>query len=198
MSGLWKHARRFIFHRVLHADDTPHRIALGVAIATLVAFSPLLGLHTVLALAIAAAFRANKAVCIPLVWITNPFTAAPIYYYCWKLGAGILPNGGPANVHAAMDRMAAAGVSEVWPHIFEWSFWQNFVSQLFSLGVELWLGCMIVGVLAGGVFYGLTFWGVSAYRRRRVDRRLRRNERRQARFLRQPPRRAAVGCRESV
>ena len=28
---VWKRLKNFFIHRVLHVDDTPHRIALGVA-----------------------------------------------------------------------------------------------------------------------------------------------------------------------
>ena len=33
---------------------------------------------------------ANKAVCIPIVWITNPFTLVPIYGACFGLGRVVM------------------------------------------------------------------------------------------------------------
>lgn len=44
----------FVKFRILHVDDTPQRIARGVAVGVWIAFTPLLGLHMILALAIAA------------------------------------------------------------------------------------------------------------------------------------------------
>ena len=79
VTAIWRKSRRFIVHRVLHADDTPHRIALGVAAGLFIGLTPTVGFQMVLAVALAAALRANKVVCIPMVWITNPFTIIPIY-----------------------------------------------------------------------------------------------------------------------
>jgi uncharacterized protein (DUF2062 family) len=185
LSRIWKKARKFVFHRVLHADDTPHRIALGVAIATLIAFTPLLGFHTVIALAIAAAWRANKAVCIPLVWITNPLTAGPIYWFCWRLGSALLPTNGGAEFHTAVRRFGSAWSVERWSRLLEWDFWRQLVALLADLGVELWLGCIIVGVVSGSVMYGLSIWGVTVYRRRRHQRKVLRDARRTERLFRQ-------------
>jgi len=86
----WKKTRYFFYKRVLHADDTPHRIALGAGVAMLVAFSPTVGFQTVIAIALATLLRANKVVCIPIVWITNPLTILPIYGACWDLGRTLM------------------------------------------------------------------------------------------------------------
>ena len=93
MSKYWYRTRRFIALKVLHTDDTPHAVALGAAIATVIAFLPLLGFQTVISIGIAAMFRANKAICVPIVWITNPFTWGPIYFGCFSLGRLVLPGG---------------------------------------------------------------------------------------------------------
>ncbi|MHC4063371.1 MAG: DUF2062 domain-containing protein [Planctomycetota bacterium] len=201
MSGIWKKARRFVFHSVLHADDSPHRIALGVAIATLVAFSPALGLQTVIALAIAAALRANKAVCIPLVWITNPFTAVPVYWFCWRLGAGLLDGNTDTNPQTVLERMSSVATVHSFSQLLEWSFWSTLVNMFIELGAELWLGCCIVGAVCGGLSYGLTRWGVSVYRQRRAARKMHRYAARKGGFLRPLPvrrRRPAIAVRGSA
>ena len=73
---MWEKARNILVHRVLGVDDSPHRIALGVAVAFFVAWTPTLGFQMVLAIALATVLRANKAVTVPIVWLTNPVTAA--------------------------------------------------------------------------------------------------------------------------
>ena len=55
-----------------------------------IAFLPLVGFQTAIAIGLAALFRANKAVCVPIVWITNPLTLVPIYGGCLALGGWIL------------------------------------------------------------------------------------------------------------
>ena len=79
MSDIWRRTRRFLIVKVLHANDTPHRIALGIAIGVFIGLTPTVGLQMIIALALATALRANKVVCIPMVWITNPVTLVPIY-----------------------------------------------------------------------------------------------------------------------
>jgi uncharacterized protein (DUF2062 family) len=170
LATYWYRLRRFLLHNVLHADDTPHAIALGVGVATLVAFLPLVGFQTVIAIAIAALLRANKAVCVPIVWITNPATMVPIYYGCFALGRMIIPAPG-ASTEKEVDKLAelAAGAS-----VFEPAFWIGMFRFLAGLGIELWVGCLVVGAVFGTVSYFLARWGVSTYRERRRRRALER------------------------
>ncbi len=56
MARYWLRMRRFVMHNVLHADDTPHSIALGTAIAVFIAILPLVGIQMFLSVAVAALF----------------------------------------------------------------------------------------------------------------------------------------------
>ncbi len=84
-------AERFFIYRVLHVDDTPHRIALGVAVGIFVAWTPTFGLQMILTVLLATLLRGNKLVGLPFVWISNPVTAWPIYFKMnYPLGKAIL------------------------------------------------------------------------------------------------------------
>jgi uncharacterized protein (DUF2062 family) len=174
VSGIRRKLVKLLYHSALRADDTPHRLALGVGIGTFVAFTPTVGLQTFIALAIAAVLRANKAVCIPLVWITNPLTLAPIYWFCWRVGVSVTPGANGRHTSEVMARLTSAASGTAVSQVFDWSFWTRAARFAFDLGAELWLGGCIVGLAAGGVLYGLTRWGVSAYRDRRTARKARR------------------------
>lgn len=52
--------------------------------------SPLLGLHTVLGILVAYAFRLNKFVSLVGVYVTNPWTIVPIYTFGIWIGAKLL------------------------------------------------------------------------------------------------------------
>ena len=84
---LWRRLQQIVFHNILHLDDTPHRIAWGVFIGAMIAFTPTLGFQIVLYLPIAALLRANKVSGIPILFISNPFAAVPLYYTTWSVGA---------------------------------------------------------------------------------------------------------------
>lgn len=190
MAGLWDSARKFLYRRILHADDTPHRIALGVALATFVAFTPTVGIQTILALGVAALFRANKAVCIPIVWITNPVTMGPIYGACWWLGKLLTP-GSTTGDFAAMEhrlRETAASDAGWWSQIFSYEFWAGIFHLMLDMGTELWIGCLVVGVFFGLLLYFLSYYGIVGYRRRkshRLEHRLERRRRRLAKAKKQ-------------
>jgi hypothetical protein len=162
--------RRFIAQKVLHAGDTPHTIALGAAIAMFIAFLPLIGLQTIVAVAIAALFRANKAVCIPIVWITNPFTAVPVYSVCLYIGRLLLASPQDDTDVEVLNQLGEQEANG----LFDAEFWMNLLKQLATLGTELWLGCAIVGVVAAILSYFAARWAVIAYREKRRLRELRR------------------------
>ena len=69
---VWKRMASFFVHRVLHVPDTPHRIALGVAIGIFVAWTPTIRFQMVLTVVLAWLLGANKSVGVPFVWISCP------------------------------------------------------------------------------------------------------------------------------
>lgn len=163
--------RKFIFHSILHADDTPHQIAMGVGTATFVAFLPLVGIQTVIAVAIAAAIRANKAVCIPIVWITNPITMAPIYGACMMVGRFVTGEGTTESQKATIHALAEY---EGFGRFLELGFWHDLLRVFLSFGIDLWVGCILVGVVFAVPGYFLSRWGLVSYRERRRRRKLER------------------------
>ena len=52
--------RRFFIYRVLHVDDTPHRIALGIAVGIFITWTPTIGMQMILTVLISALVGANK------------------------------------------------------------------------------------------------------------------------------------------
>jgi uncharacterized protein (DUF2062 family) len=80
-----------VVESLLHLHDTPRRTALAFGIGLYLAFHPLLGLHGLMGLAIAFAFRLNRVALLTGVYVNNPWTLAPMYLAgttvgCWMLG----------------------------------------------------------------------------------------------------------------
>jgi uncharacterized protein (DUF2062 family) len=171
VSRYWLRFRRFVFHSILHADDTPHALALGVSIGTLVAILPFIGLQTIVAVGLAALFRANKAVCVPLVWITNPLTTPPIVGLCLVVGRFIMGSPAGPPPHEVLSTLPDPPPPASW---FSTQFWYDLVGQLMSLGAEWWVGSFVVGGILAAIAYPLTRWLVSAYRERHRKRLLQR------------------------
>lgn len=75
--------------KLLHLKDTPHRTALAFGTGVFVAFSPFLGLHSVMAIAIAFVFGLNRIAVLSGAWI-NFWALAPCYAFGTLIGAFLL------------------------------------------------------------------------------------------------------------
>ena len=97
---------RATIRRLLAIDDPPERTALAFSIGVFIAFSPFLGLHTIMATALAFAFRFNKIAIYAGTFVNNPFlTLVPIILASYAVGRA--PDGQAARVaagkHGAFD-----------------------------------------------------------------------------------------------
>ncbi|MFV2060673.1 MAG: DUF2062 domain-containing protein [Gammaproteobacteria bacterium] len=82
-----------IFGRLLHDPNLLHLNRHSVTGATFIglfmAFMPM-PFQMVPAAALAIYFRVNLPISIALVWISNPITMPPIFYFCYLVGTWIL------------------------------------------------------------------------------------------------------------
>ena len=159
--------KNFFIYRVLHVDDTPHRIALGVAIGIFVTWTPTIGLQMILTVILCTLFRANKAVGVPFVWISNPLTIVPIYYPNYVVGCWLLPGnyGGFDFIETLTRQLSGAGW---WDKTVAW--WTNMGDAFWHVFWPLWVGSIVVGLVLGGLTYPLVYWGVVRYREHRSRR----------------------------
>jgi uncharacterized protein (DUF2062 family) len=144
---------RRAFEAFLHLDDTPRRIAAAFGIGVYLAFHPLLGLHTFMALVIAFAFRLSRAAMLVGVYVNNPWTLAPMYIAgttlgCWLLG---VPLDHLGDIEWELDDLA---------------FYRGLLA---SLRPYLWpyvVGNTVLGIVCGTVSYQLLRWALERRARR--------------------------------
>lgn len=165
MKAYWKRASDFCVYKILHADDPPHRLALGIGIGMWVTFLPLIGFQMALSVFLAWLFRANKLVGIPLVWISNPVTIVPIYYPCYWVGCKLL---GTPVVSDEWARLKVHWQTLQADPTTQWSnkvrfWWDSFLDFAGPLG----LGCLLVATIFGIVSYYASLFAIRAYRLRR-------------------------------
>ncbi|MCG8404607.1 MAG: DUF2062 domain-containing protein [Phycisphaerales bacterium] len=174
-SRSWRRIRRLIIERILHLNDTPHRIAFGVFLGFFVGWTPTLGAQILIYWLLAYVLRANRVSGVLPVLLTNPITAVPVYAFNWKIGQWLLKGGGIFGElsgqapRAELDRFVAEFSIA---HIFQAQFWRDFGPAIKGLGTELIVGCLVVGLICGILGYVATFYGVLAYRKRRQTRAL--------------------------
>ena len=66
-----------------------HSCSLGVAVGIFCAFIPV-PFQMLLAAVAAILLRVNILVAVPMVWISNPVTMVPLFYFCYLVGVEML------------------------------------------------------------------------------------------------------------
>jgi uncharacterized protein len=152
---------RAAFRRLLAIDDPPERTALAFAIGVFIAFSPFLGLHTIMATAVAFLFRFNKIAIYTGTFINNPFlTLVPIIIASYTVGAFIL--GRPLSIPDEGLELLKN------PRLFSGDYYQLLFVQ--SWNNVVWpfsVGATALSVVCSLVAYPLTLRALRAYRSRK-------------------------------
>jgi len=86
----WIEPLKKAYHRFLKIRGNPSEIALGFALGVFVSLTPFMGLHTAIAVPLAALFKWNKFSAALAVWISNPISAPFIYGITYYVGAKVL------------------------------------------------------------------------------------------------------------
>jgi len=126
-----EHKALRIFGKLIHNPNLWHlnrySVARAFSVGLLCAWIPV-PFQMVLAAGGAILFHANLPLSVTLVWLTNPATMPPLFYFAYKLGAWILsvpPR--PFNFQLSLQWLLSA-IDDLW---------QPFL-----------LGCLICGILS--------------------------------------------------
>ena len=109
---------RKIITTVLHINDTPEAVALGVGLGIFIAMTPTVGLQMTLVLVIHTLFRANRLAGLVMVYISNPFTLVPIYWLDYMVGSVVLRH--PLYSYEEFAERARL-IREL---AYRWEFWE--------------------------------------------------------------------------
>lgn len=143
--------------KLLHVHDTPERTATAFALGVVVGFSPFLGLHTAIGLALAFAFNLNRVAVVVGVYLLLPWFIGPYYAAATALGAWI--------TGARMPPDFVMRIETIW-HLQSW--WVRFKElgeMLRPLLPAYLLGSSILAVILGIVAYGTSLAFIRARRR---------------------------------
>lgn len=81
---------RYFHLRFLRMRSEPSEISRGLAIGVFFGMTPLLGLHMVLAVALAMFLKGNKLMALVGAWVGNPLTMPVFFVLEYKLGRWIM------------------------------------------------------------------------------------------------------------
>lgn len=134
---------------------------------TFVCFTPTIGIQIAIYVLVATALRANRVSGMPVLFLSNPVTAIPLYYAEWWVGA-LVTQGGEGNGERLREAVAKLAEQDVSATLWSWRYWRDLALSLIDLGAEIWIGATVFGVMAAAPMYWLSKWSVRAYRARKA------------------------------
>jgi len=147
---------QYFSKRILRLKATPHAVAAGVAAGVFASFFPL-GFHFAVAAVLCWVIAGNLvAAALGAVFFGNPLTFPLLWGASWETGKLILhehlpKNGPPAHLGEMMHTLSFA---KLWHPILE----------------PMLIGAVPLGLVFGLIFYGITRWGMTAFREQRRKR----------------------------
>ncbi|HEX3818510.1 MAG TPA: DUF2062 domain-containing protein [Chthoniobacterales bacterium] len=157
--GLWQrfcHWLAGLHLRVVTLQDTPHSIALGLAIGVFFGFTPLWSLKTLLSIGVAWLLGGNKiaaAISVQVHDLILPFMPA-IYLWEYKLGYWAMHGHLPRRIGFHLLALR------------EYVHWEMF----FTVGRPLLLGSFIIGLPSAAAAYFICRTLISRHRAKRASR----------------------------
>ena len=128
---------------LLHIDDTPERTAAAYAVGVFFGFSPFLGLHTVMGIAVAFLLNLNRVAVLLGVYSNLPWIIAAYYAGATAIGAIVTRTSLPPDFRIRLGELLEMSM-------FQGEFWTE-VGRL--LRPFLWP--FIVGSTLGAVLLAL-------------------------------------------
>jgi uncharacterized protein (DUF2062 family) len=146
--------------RLLRLSASPYSVAAGAAVGVASAWTPFLGVHLIIALAIAFVIRANLVAAALGTTFANPLTFPFIWASTWEIGRVILGHekAGPGD---HVDLMA------LFSKLDFWQLWRPVLQPMT-------VGAVVPGVLSAVVCYAVVHTVVSGFQRRKYQKLLER------------------------
>ena len=186
--GGWRRAFHYVKHRMRRLPDSPERIARGIWAGVFVTFTPLFGLHFVLAALLAKLMRGNILASLMATFVGNPFTFVFIAIAALHTGHWLLGTELQEGELRALSRSFGDAGSDLWHNAIavftddgmDWS-------ALGAFSREVFYPYLIGGILPGLFFsilaYLLANPAIGAYQRRRIAKMKARYEKRLAKAV---------------
>lgn len=130
-----------------------HSVAKAFAVGLFCAWIPL-PMQMVFAAAGAIYFRANIPISVALVWLTNPVTMPPLFYFAYRVG--LIFTNGPVTEESSEFSVG------------------NMLSELGDVWQPFLLGCFIVGVACSSAgYFGINYFWRAHISKKWAERKLR-------------------------
>lgn len=171
--GGWRRASRYIVHRLRRLPDPAHKISRGIAAGVFTSFTPLFGLHFVVAAALAWIMRANVVAALLATFVGNPLTFPLIAAVSMEIGGFILGER-PLPLPLVLGSFTDAA-NDLWRNfaaIFtdETAHWPGLFRFFDRVFLPYLVGGFLPGIAAGIASYFLANPVIVAYQKARLAR----------------------------
>jgi uncharacterized protein len=153
--SFWRSAQYFA-KRTLRLTATPHAIAAGIAAGTLASFTPFLGFHFIISAVVAWVIRGNLLASALGTAVGNPLTFPFIWASTMAAGRFILYGRHP-------EEIVPLHLGRALTHLEFHQIWEPLLKPMT-------VGGLVLGTLAGLIFYALTWWTVRTFQEQRRHR----------------------------
>jgi uncharacterized protein (DUF2062 family) len=149
-----------LFKKLLHIEDSAERTAMAYSIGIFLGFSPFLGLHTLLGLAVAFLFNLNRVAILLGVWSNTPWFIVP--YYTIATWVGMRVTG------FQIDKMTLRKIFQLEMNqgFMSSDFWGRVASQ-WGLLLSFMIGSLILAACLTLIAYPLSLKWIKFYRSRK-------------------------------
>ncbi len=147
---------RSLLRTILKLDDSPHHVALGIAIGMFIGLTPTVGIQMLCVITLAfltrRLFAFNRLAALLTVYVTNPITTLPIYWFNYEVGC--------LFVDGQMSYEAFVAVFE-YNSLATW--WAAVCGLFVKIGAPLIIGSLVVATTVSIPTYPLMFWFVKKF-----------------------------------
>ena len=163
----------YLFQRIIRLPGTPASIASGFASGVAASFTPFLGLHFILAGALAMLFRGNVLASAIGTFFGNPWTFILIWLADYEIGLAIIHAFGyGADLHVlSIDELGAIMGNAMRFLSFSGNIgWADISRDIEQIFMPLLIGGTVLGAIAWVTSFLLTLWAVKGWRLHRAKR----------------------------
>ena len=133
--------------RLKRIPDTPHKISLGMSCGIFASFTPLFGLHFLIAGLLSYVFRANVLASLIGTFVGNPFTFPFIWIFIYKVG----------NIFFKNDQNFSLELT-----------FQSLFDQGYDILIPMMIGSLIVSIPVWFISYFTVKFLMSSFKKRKA------------------------------
>jgi uncharacterized protein (DUF2062 family) len=126
---------------MLGSDSPPETVAASFAIGVAISFTPLFGLHWIMALLLAFILKLNKVDVLLGTLVVNPLTVPAVAAVAIPIGRFLLRARHEAIAHLP------------WREMLRRSFWATAAPTMRAVGFQMAVGMFFLSVVAGALTY---------------------------------------------